>query len=803
MKRIFLFLSIMLCSLSMTAQSAWMFNRGDSISWQPSQDMTVTFEKDPAGFFWQNIQTSTLDVVRMPIYTNDGITFADTPFLQAEKNHFEVTNDGNRQFEVKLKTNISDRNSITCQPQTEWLRLINTNGSQFPVITYTFEYDANYYSENREGQIVFKNEQYNLIETVSLLLKTEEIDLETECKALMALYYSTRGDEWYCNTNWGSEKPLKEWYGIEVNEETGHVVSVVLGNNNLNGVIPADFCKLPYLSRLDLAGNRFLTGNLPEEIGNLKELYTLGLMFCNLTGPIPESLKSIENLLILTLTTRWVGEIPEWIGDMHLRQLELSGGFQGKIPDSFKKLKNLWGLTIISSNVSGEIPVWIGDLPNLDNFNFQFNNMSGEIPASIGKLENLRTFAVNGNNLTGNLPETMANLLNLVEFDVSGNRLSGVIPEVVTSSPMWELSVHNLGQQEGYGLIIPSSYESTDYSKDGEVVTLQQHSKGNGIPIVITGSAFTDKDIADGSFQRLVNKAYQAIFDIEPYASFRDYFDVYQLTTVSKNGYVSGTDVAFDVGVHGNCQYSYNDEKLINYLDRIPQLNGTYDNVSTLILVNENSSYLAVTTRYSDGFSVVTMRKNFEDYEFAPVVQHEVGGHCIAKLEDEYTNSFIDGSFYTFTEDLQIGLTENHSRLWSLNVDFHKNPSEVLWKEFLENSYYDIEGLGVFEGGMACYEYGIYRPNFNSIMRYHMENDGFNAPSRWAIYQWIMKLAGEECKFEDFLAYDKKNLENLQRSSARAKAFSTRHAEEIKDAQHLGAKPIIYNYPSSEIGKHK
>ena len=159
MKRIFLFLSIVLCSLSMTAQSAWLFNRGDSISWQPSQDMTITFEKDPAGFFWQNIQTGTLDIVRMPIYTNDGITFADTPFMQVEKNHLEVTNDGDRRFEVRLKTNISDWNTIICQPQADWLRLIDTNGSQFPVITYTFEYDANYTGDFRETQITYSHNE--------------------------------------------------------------------------------------------------------------------------------------------------------------------------------------------------------------------------------------------------------------------------------------------------------------------------------------------------------------------------------------------------------------------------------------------------------------------------------------------------------------------------------------------------------------------------------------------------------------------------------------------------------------------
>lgn len=168
MKRIFLFFSILLCSIVMSAQSAWIFNRGDSISWQPSQDMTITYEKDPAGFFWQNIQTNTLDVVRMPIETGDGIIFADTPFLQVEKNCFELTNDGERRLEVRLKTNITDWTSINCQPQADWIRLIETKSDQFSIVTYMFEYDVNYTGADREAQIVFKNEQYGLSDIVKV-----------------------------------------------------------------------------------------------------------------------------------------------------------------------------------------------------------------------------------------------------------------------------------------------------------------------------------------------------------------------------------------------------------------------------------------------------------------------------------------------------------------------------------------------------------------------------------------------------------------------------------------------------------
>ncbi len=177
MKRIFFLFSILLCSLTMTAQSAWMFNRGDSISWQPTQDMTVTFEKDPAGFFWQNIKTGNLDIIRMPIETGDGIMFADTPFLQVEKKNIEVINEGNRQFEVRLKTNISDWSSIICQPQADWVRIVDVNGRHFPVITYNFEYDANYTGESRETQINFSHQELSDVVTVFSIGETATFEV--------------------------------------------------------------------------------------------------------------------------------------------------------------------------------------------------------------------------------------------------------------------------------------------------------------------------------------------------------------------------------------------------------------------------------------------------------------------------------------------------------------------------------------------------------------------------------------------------------------------------------------------------
>ncbi|CAM9222326.1 unnamed protein product [Chrysoparadoxa australica] len=51
----------------------------------------------------------------------------------------------------------------------------------------------------------------------------------------MALYDTTGGELWYSNTGWGSNEPLGDWYGVEVDEE-GSVIGLRLSSNNLKGM---------------------------------------------------------------------------------------------------------------------------------------------------------------------------------------------------------------------------------------------------------------------------------------------------------------------------------------------------------------------------------------------------------------------------------------------------------------------------------------------------------------------------------------------------------------------------------------
>ncbi|WP_281615088.1 hypothetical protein [Flammeovirga sp. SubArs3] len=87
---------------------------------------------------------------------------------------------------------------------------------------------------------------------------------------LMLFYNSTGGDNWRHNTNWGTDKPLSEWYGIGTNEE-GRVNVIELIDLNVNGDFVEELADLQYLRKMVIPFNSF-TGTLPARLTELESL---------------------------------------------------------------------------------------------------------------------------------------------------------------------------------------------------------------------------------------------------------------------------------------------------------------------------------------------------------------------------------------------------------------------------------------------------------------------------------------------------------------------------------------------------
>lgn len=57
----------------------------------------------------------------------------------------------------------------------------------------------------------------------------------TDRDILVKLFLATGGESWERNDNWRTDAELREWYGIEVNDED-RVVKIDLNRNNLEGM---------------------------------------------------------------------------------------------------------------------------------------------------------------------------------------------------------------------------------------------------------------------------------------------------------------------------------------------------------------------------------------------------------------------------------------------------------------------------------------------------------------------------------------------------------------------------------------
>ena len=305
----------------------------------------------------------------------------------------------------------------------------------------------------------------------------------------------------------------------------------------------------------------------------------------------------------------------------------------------------------------------------------------------------------------------------------------------------------------------PGYYVSSDYSADGTVSVLQTATKGNGINLILMGDAFSDRQIADGTYESVMKKMMEAFFSEEPYSSYRDLFTVSYVNVVSMVEGYENTGQSLSTWFGEGTHVGGDDAKCMDYaLNVIPQ-----DQMnSSLIIVAMNSNTYAGTCYmyynysgdYGQGVSVAYFPLGQYDEVLAMLVHHEAGGHGFAKLADEYSYE----SMGQITEEEITSRSEMFPYGWWKNADFTSDPSAVKWSKFLTDSRYAADNLGVYEGAFT-YWTGAYRPTENSIMRHN--TGGFNAPSREAIWYRMHKLAyGDswEYNFEDFVAYDTKNI---------------------------------------------
>ncbi len=324
-----------------------------------------------------------------------------------------------------------------------------------------------------------------------------------------------------------------------------------------------------------------------------------------------------------------------------------------------------------------------------------------------------------------------------------------------------------------------NGYKSTDYSADGKVEILNQATIGKGIPIVLMGDGYVDKEVADGTYSKVMKQAMDNLFSEEPIKSLKDYFNVYQVTAVSATNILEGNGLTAigTIPDHQTTGITVDAGAVQKYVKKVEHI----DSIHALAVVIMNTKIMKGVTymmrdnkdvSYCYSIALCPVIDSLKSELFREVLTHEAIGHGFAKLADEYVRS-TEGSA---TEDDIKLLKELHEKwTWFMNVDSESDPTKVLWSKFISDSEYTSEKIGVYEGAYTFYK-GAYRPSEESMMR---SNDApFNAPSRQAIYNRVMELGmGYTPDYSEFVAFDKVHKPSIWSYSLQTRSGNTRRCQ--------------------------
>ena len=338
--------------------------------------------------------------------------------------------------------------------------------------------------------------------------------------------------------------------------------------------------------------------------------------------------------------------------------------------------------------------------------------------------------------------------------------------------------------------------EQYDYEYgDGDVLVNQSATEGAGINIVFMGDCFDAKDIASGNYLAGVEQAIGHYFAIEPYKSYRDYFNVYTVFGLSPDSGMGTVNTIKDAKF--GSQYSLdgivpNHATCYEYAMKAETVNESNLNKTLVVLVENTTDYGGICYMWGDGSAIACcpMSADAYPYDFRGIVQHEAGGHGFGKLADEYIyhNAFIQscscsccGHLDEFRAGKQAG--------WYRNLSEDGNMKTVEWAHLIYHPDYS-NIVDMYEGGYF-HTRGIYRSESTSCMNNNIPY--YSAISRQAMVERMMEYAGKQFDINDFYAKDVRDASNntATRLQVMETAITMTGAGKQMPPKYMGDKPQL------------
>ena len=313
------------------------------------------------------------------------------------------------------------------------------------------------------------------------------------------------------------------------------------------------------------------------------------------------------------------------------------------------------------------------------------------------------------------------------------------------------------------------------YAED-QILTLQSATKGNGVNLVFLGDGYNAKDISEGKLLTNINEAVEHFFNIEPYKTYRDYFNVYTGIAVSPESGIGGTNTIIynrfnttakgGVTLGGRNTDDSDYEEIFRYACKAPTVSDSNLGETLIVIIPNTKEYGGICYMYPDGAAIAYCPMSDYGYptDFRGVVQHEAGGHGFGKLGDEYIyhNAFIDACGCACCGHVEE-LMQAKANGWFDNLSLTGKMDNVPWSHLIFHEKYN-QIVDIFEGGFM-HSRGVYRSEHNSCMNNNVPY--FSTISRELIVKRIKAIAGEEYSFEEFVANDVLDAGTVETSSTR------------------------------------
>lgn len=361
-------------------------------------------------------------IASIAIFSADSVVLADTLRFEPEAPGITFIVDAN----IKGWTAaISDTDGST----VEWAQctpLVGPSGRTEVAVSVT----NNDIELERVCTITFTQDSTGLTQSVALAQKGIPAlltDRSTDSLALIALYKAFDGRNLFPDL-WDLKKELQHWEGVKIDSlpdgtpiAGGRVIGLVFENQDAKGEIPTELGNLRELKSLTLTLNR-VKGAVPNSLSFIKGLKKMSLKGSWGITSLPKDIGLISDLEVLDIEGTSVAELPESLSRCEkLKELN-AASFYEKVKEKLKGdlskiLVNkpaLKQVVLGTTELTGDLS-FLKHAPNMTKFTIESHKMSGDLNLTqhlnYPTADSMRTFSL------GSSPEFTGTLAGLNQFD--------------------------------------------------------------------------------------------------------------------------------------------------------------------------------------------------------------------------------------------------------------------------------------------------------------------------------------------------------------------------------------------------